>query len=72
MPEDVQAAVEKEQVELDSTPGVIIKNEDGSLTKVPPPNAEAPLPDVAPEPTRQGGYFTPFFFFIKKTLSLML
>lgn len=51
MPPAVQQQVEMEQAIIDNAPGVLIKNEDGSLVKVTDPNAPEPIP-VTSEPTR--------------------
>jgi len=51
MPQAVQQQVEEEQAIMDNAPGVIIKNDDGSLVKVTDPNAPEPIP-VTSEPTR--------------------
>jgi len=51
MPDEVQQQVEEEQIMMDNAPGVIIKNEDGSLVKVTDPNAPEPIP-ITNEPTR--------------------
>ena len=52
MPQEVAGMVAKEEQLMEQMPGVIIKNDDGSLVKVVDPNAPLPLPDVKPEPTR--------------------
>jgi len=52
MPQEVAGQVAKEEEVMEKMPGVIIKNEDGSLVKVVDPNTPMPMPDVRPEPTR--------------------
>jgi len=52
MPQEVAGQVAKEEEVMEKMPGVIIKNEDGSLVKVVDPNTPLPMPDVRPEPTR--------------------
>jgi len=52
MPQEVAGQVAKEEEVMEKMPGVIIKNDDGSLTKVVDPNTPLPMPDVRPEPTR--------------------
>jgi len=52
MPHEVAGQVAKEEQLIEQMPGVIVKNDDGSLVKVVDPNASVPLPDVKPEPTR--------------------
>jgi len=51
MPQEVQQQVEAELNIIDNKPGVLIKNQDGSLVKVTDPNAAEPIP-VTSEPTR--------------------
>jgi len=52
MPQEVAGQVAKEEEVMEKMPGVIIKNDDGSLVKVVDPNTPLPMPDVRPEPTR--------------------
>jgi len=52
MPQAVAGQVAKEEHLMEQMPGVIVKNEDGSLVKVVDPNTPMPMPDVRPEPTR--------------------
>eukprot|EP00092_Neocalanus_flemingeri_P007884 GFUD01008510.1.p1 GENE.GFUD01008510.1~~GFUD01008510.1.p1 ORF type:complete len:594 (-),score=190.10 GFUD01008510.1:973-2754(-) len=52
MPQEVAGQVAKEEQLMEQMPGVIIKNDDGSLMKVVDPNTPLPMPDVRPEPTR--------------------
>lgn len=52
MPEEVAGKIAKDEEVMEKMPGVIIKNDDGSLVKVVDPNTPMPMPDVQPEPTR--------------------